>query len=208
MPSRKENAAPATNTPRAAISAQKYASRPYPRGCRSSGPRVLRRWATRRRRSLAVSASECEASAAIAGEPVKTAAPALAARPLGPPPGLSIRSVCSRSAYGTSALPGRPPPTVLPVSAAASTPGHVEHQPRSRPGEGNQKREGASRPAYSAAGPAAGRGADTSTEVASISPASQAPGSVAGVGSKLPGKLLRPPAAAAPRQDLVQICAD
>src|ERR1700733_14525428 len=63
------------NAPRAASRAQKYASRPYPNGWRSSRGRALRRWAMSRNRSLPLSASECEASAANAGELVTMAAP-------------------------------------------------------------------------------------------------------------------------------------
>ena len=97
-------------TPRAAMRAQKYASRPYPNGCRWSGGRALRRWASTRNRSLAVSASEWAASAAIAGEAVTPAATTFARATATPDPRAThmVREVSSpgiRDAADPCSLP-------------------------------------------------------------------------------------------------------
>src|SRR6476619_5172095 len=64
--------------PTAASSDQKYRSRPYPNGCRSSATLVLRLTATSSSTWFVVSASECTASESMAADPLSRPAIALA----------------------------------------------------------------------------------------------------------------------------------
>src|SRR3954451_18740639 len=67
-PCQMENPAPSPKVAREARNAQKYVSRPYPKGCLASGARVPRLRATNRKTSVTVSATECAASDIIAEE--------------------------------------------------------------------------------------------------------------------------------------------